>query len=707
MDRHWEEETGSKWAAGTWGHQPPSALFHQLPSNATLRFRGDKALAWGAVLGEWAPQGIPQAWGSEGSKEEVAADMETIALQQLPLCMAEKRRHRLQAQKQAGQHTRWQQWQAGQQRLRRKVGSILLHTQLWRSSLTCIEGHFGTGIEAYFNFLRFLVLLNLVGALLIGGFVVAPSITFEALRLNQTERANLTANSPCMGYDPNPRGLVSYFTYVMDLLSGTGFMELTYLFYGYYQNSVVDVVGFSYNISLAYLLAVLCYFLLCLAWIVHRSVHLLKRGLVSEDGALSTYSIKVFAGWDFGLTQPPAAIWKHNSIRYELKLDLEEEASRRAMAQRSPAQRAWLYTLRSLINLLVVALLGVAFYCIYLATEYSQSTLSQQSVAQSKSKAFWELLVSYLPSIVITGANLVVPMAFGVLVRLEQYPFSQEIKLTLVRSVFLRLASLVVLLVSLWMQITCHGQTEAFDCRTCGYNHRHFPCWETRVGQEMYKLLVFDLLTMLLVTLLVEFPRKILVSHGPALLARLWGQQEFLVPANVLDLVYGQTVCWVGASFCPLLPLLNTLKYILLFYLKKLTLFSNCRPGDRTFRASSSNFFFLLVLLLGLAISWVPALYSIFALPPSQACGPFRAEPSMWNAALLAIDGLPELARGFFYFVGSLGFIVPLLLLLCIFLFYLMALADSYSRLVKELKMQLQLEGRDKVFLVNQITELS
>lgn len=36
----------------------------------------------------------------------------------------------------------------------------------------------------------------------------------------------------------------------------------------------------------------------------------------------------------------------------------------------------------------------------------------------------------------------------------------------------------------------------------------------------------------------------------------------------------------------------------------------------------------------------------------------------MWNAALLAIDGLPELARGFFYFVGSLGFIVPLFLLL-------------------------------------------
>lgn len=33
-------------------------------------------------------------------------------------------------------------------------------------------------------------------------------------------------------------------------------------------------------------------------------------------------------------------------------------------------------------------------------------------------------------------------------------------------------------------------------------------CWETRLGQEMYKLVLFDLLMGLLVTLLVQFPRK-------------------------------------------------------------------------------------------------------------------------------------------------------------------------------------------------------
>ncbi len=33
-------------------------------------------------------------------------------------------------------------------------------------------------------------------------------------------------------------------------------------------------------------------------------------------------------------------------------------------------------------------------------------------------------------------------------------------------------------------------------------------CWETRVGQEMYKLTMFDLLVNIAMLVLVEFPRR-------------------------------------------------------------------------------------------------------------------------------------------------------------------------------------------------------
>ncbi|XP_060112340.1 transmembrane channel-like protein 4 isoform X2 [Heteronotia binoei] len=578
---------------------------------------------------------------------------------------------------------------------------------MWKSTLRHIEGHFGTGIQSYFSFLRFLILMNFVASFLVVGFVVAPNVAFEALHLNWTSHtSNTSVNASCLHYNPAVYGLVSFFSYIMDLLSGQGFMELTYLFYGKYQNSAVDFVNFSYNVPLAYLLTAFFYLLFCLIWIVRRSVYSLKHSLVSEDASLGSYSNKIFAGWDFGLMQPSAVQLRHKSIRYELRMDLEEEMLRRRLAEQTTKQRVTLYILRGLLNILVLGLLAGGFFCIYLATEYSQQLVGSVN-SPVKGQIILELLAAYLPSAVITVANLLIPMIFGVIVQLEKYPLSFEIKITLLRTVFLRLASLVVLLISLWSQITCNGDLQHQECKDCGYSHQ-FLCWETSVGQEMFKLLIFDLLIMLLVMLLVEFPRKMLVTYLPSCpLVKLWGQQEFMVPANVLDLVYGQTLCWTGALFCPLLPVLNTLKYILIFYMKKLTLYANCRPAERTFRASSSNFFFLLVLLLGLTISCVPALYSMFVLSPSKACGPFRGEPTMWNIVSNAISQLPPTAQEFLMFVGSLAFAAPLFLLLSILMFYLVVLAGSYSSMVKGLKGQLQLEGQDKLFLVKQISELS
>lgn len=52
-------------------------------------------------------------------------------------------------------------------------------------------------------------------------------------------------------------------------------------------------------------------------------------------------------------------------------------------------------------------------------------------------------------------------------------------------------------------------------------------------------------------------------------LARLSGKQLFLVPFNVLDLVYGQTVSWMGVYYCPLLPLIGTATLTATFYIKK------------------------------------------------------------------------------------------------------------------------------------------
>lgn len=55
---------------------------------------------------------------------------------------------------------------------------------------------------------------------------------------------------------------------------------------------------------------------------------------------------------------------------------------------------------------------------------------------------------------------------------------------------------------------------------------------------------------------------------------RFWAwleREEFLVPKNVLDIVAGQTVTWMGLFYCPLLPLLNSVFLFLSFYIKKVS----------------------------------------------------------------------------------------------------------------------------------------
>ena len=69
---------------------------------------------------------------------------------------------------------------------------------------------------------------------------------------------------------------------------------------------------------------------------------------------------------------------------------------------------------------------------------------------------------------------------------------------------------------------------------------------------------------------LCQLSDRLLQEKYPlSLLARLSGKQHFLIPFNVLDLVYSQTVSWVGVYYCPLLPLIGTVTLMATFYIKK------------------------------------------------------------------------------------------------------------------------------------------
>ncbi|KAM9857714.1 transmembrane channel-like protein 7 [Aulostomus maculatus] len=685
------------------GRLTSNPLLDQLPSYQSLLYRrkssakrrsSSRARLSSSGSGKWAVNTVSR------HEEKQKNQTEQRAIRELAKPMAEKRRDKTQRLREDGELSSWRQWTHSThrylRRLRDDAQEWLNSMQLWRGDIHLIEGMFGTGILSYFSFLRFLVMLNLIIFVLMFSFVLLPIIVAPHASGNITYNQN--DGSECSVYPSSARrGLVIFHEHITDLLSGGGFLEQTYLFYGYYRVDKIHFRRITYNLPLAYLLVTIAYLFLSLIWIVKRSATGFKRNLVQDEDRFQSFCNKIFAGWDFCITNENAVRLKRSSLLYELKTDLEEERIKQKIADRTRKERCRIYLIRSILNLFVIGVLAGCFYSIYLATIFSQ----EAQMNNIKENFIVDLIYEYLPSIVITMANFITPLLFSVIINFEDYSPAFEIRFTLMRCVFMRLTSIGVLLFSLWSQITkCKEEPCA-----CGYNHVLYSCWETRVGQEMYKLTIFDFIIIVAVTIFVEFPRKLIVKFCDCGLAKWWGQQEFAIPQNVLEIVYGQTICWIGTFYSPMLPAICTIKYFFIFYIKKVSLMNNCRPATRPFRASSSNFFFLGVLLIGLCLASVPVIVSVAQINCSQACGPFVNYSTSWEVLPAAVSQLPSEVQTLLHALSSEAFAVTFFVVTCLAMFYVIALAGAHKKVINQLREQLAMEGRDKHFLIQKLCQ--
>ncbi|ELW67696.1 Transmembrane channel-like protein 7 [Tupaia chinensis] len=698
----------------------------------------------------------------------ISENLSSQSIRKYALNISEKRRLRDIQETQMKYLSEWDQWKRysskSWKRFLEKAREMTTHLELWREDIRSIEGKFGTGIQSYFSFLRFLVLLNLVIFLIIFMLVLLPILLTKYKITNSTFVLIPLKDMDiqCTVYPISSSGLIYFYSYIIDLLSGTGFLEETSLFYGHYTIDGVKFQNFTYDLPLAYLLSTIAYLALSLLWIVKRSVEGFKVNLIRSEEHFQSYCNKIFAGWDFCITNRSMADLKHSSLRYELRADLEEERIRQKIAERTSEEKLRIYSLRLFLNCIVLAVLAACFYAIYIATIFSQEHMKKeidkmvfgenllilylpsivitlanfitplvfakiihyedyspgfeirltilswaplsQSPAEIDKMVFGEnLLILYLPSIVITLANFITPLVFAKIIHYEDYSPGFEIRLTILRCVFMKLATICVLVFTLGSKITSCGND---TCELCGYNQRLYPCWETQVGQEMYKLMIFDFIIILAVTLFVDFPRKLLVTYCSSWkLIQCWGQQEFAIPDNVLGIVYGQTICWIGAFFSPLLPAIATLKFIIIFYVKELSLLYTCRPSPRQFRASNSNFFFLLVLLIGLCLAIIPLTISMSRIPSSKACGPFTNFNTTWDVIPKTVSTFPSSLQSLVHGITSEAFAVPFFMIICLVMFYFIALAGAHKRVVDQLREQLSLESRDKRYLIQKLTE--
>ncbi|GFS19480.1 transmembrane channel-like protein [Elysia marginata] len=568
----------------------------------------------------------------------------------------------------------------------------------WGKSIRDIEGHHGAGVASYFLFLRWLFGFNIILFLLMVSFIVIPMSLIGDSPLTASTNSIVNTSYYCsLNYTVLEQKGISY---LLEFIQGTGWMEKTLAFHGHY---VPNLSG-SYNLPLAYVLTVLACMIISLGMMARYTSKSFEAALLNSIDTNFEYSNKVFGAWDYGLTDAEAARLKQKGIHYDLQSEMMEQSFMRTRMERMENKCAMfkLYFVRTLINLLIIFMLGAAAYAIVKVTSWSTSYASSHTDASGMDE--WVLLlVQYLPSITITACNALLPLLFELVVEFEDYSQAFIIKITLIRTVFLRLASIIVLLITLFTEITC-GPTN--ECRTtvepgCS----DIRCWESYVGQQMYKLVILDFVVAVVKVFAVEIPRKFLAEKCQCGLIQKIGPPEFNITSNVLDLIYAQCLIWLGFLFCPLLPGMMIAKSFILFFVKKLSAMVACPPSEKPYRASRINTFFMIILLLTYFLCAVPVLYGIYGIHPSRGCGPFRLLDYMNEAIENAVEQWPLFLSNSYDLFTSAAFSGTIIILLCMIIYYLNTMSKAHNHRANLLKEQLIMEGRDKQFLLTKLQE--
>ncbi|XP_074555046.1 transmembrane channel-like protein 6b [Halichoeres trimaculatus] len=563
--------------------------------------------------------------------------------------------------------------------------SFLHSLQLWQVALKQVGGRFGSGVLSYFLFLRTLLFFNLFLFLVTGAFLVLPQAV----------------------HPPTPLGGCSFSG--LELLTGGGYFSDSVMYYGYYCNYTLNKncsegvdsrsscvsKQHSYNMPLAYFFTIgVAFFVTCIILVYSMSKSFGQSFRI--DSSHSMLAMKVFCSWDFKVIKKPSVKLMSENICTELKELLAEVNHKKV--KNTVCQKLWRLAVQGLAWAICIAGTTACVLGIYFFSDHMHQNLRHTSRSPPKNPLLSEARLLALP-VVVSLMNQLLPGLFNLAAWMEDYESpSVRTYVAIGRNLMLKVSVLGVLCYHWLGRVAAEPQSIGLTC------------WESFVGQELYRFLLLDFIFTLLDTLFGEFLWRL---FSETVLKRK-RKPVFDIARNVLDLIYGQTLAWVGVLFCPLLPIVQILKLLLLFYIKKSSVMNNCQAPRRPYRVSQMHTVFITLLcfpsFLGASVC---VTYTMWSIPPSSSCGPFRGLQTMFQAGKHWMEELEKdnpnlsvLARAhsyllehpFFLFVGAGIFLIVI--------YFHSQVVDGQRKIINLLQEQIENEGEDKKFLITRLQSI-
>ncbi|GAB1862504.1 Transmembrane channel-like protein 5 [Camponotus japonicus] len=525
------------------------------------------------------------------------------------------------------------------------IQNTLLTMELWHQMIKTIESHNGSGVATYFKFLRWLLLLNIISCILSMFFIVLPQ------SLNQTHIPNNIK--------------------VLDFLTGSGFFSHTIMYYGFYSNGTVDTpFGTKYSIPFAYFLTLLFCYTVTFIILSVKVISSYRKSYVETLGKVhDLYSNKIFCGWDFSISLPKTAALQSASIYKELEELLAET--------RQQAHLHWLDKFLLIIMQLSVTTIIIFMIC-------GASTFVWLLLRHYEIGASGIISVMIVPTI-ITIIIHIFPTIISYLASLEHYNNKRtELYVTVVRNHTVAATVIGTLFVFWIINSTSH-------------------CWQTKLGEEIYRLIVLDFIASIF-GMCFQFIRSMLYKK----LSTKIGKPEFNIARNTLNLIYNQTLFWMGFYFSPLISLIIVIKLIFTFYIKRYELKKCYRQSSQPWRAAQTQTLFLALAFIGMIIMLLIIGYIITNVK-SDDCGPFRNYSHTWD---FIINGILSLKRDskFWSIISELARPVTgaaILVGMCIAVYCLRAKTEASKEMLQILSNMLLLQSQDKQFLMKSFAKFA
>jgi len=582
----------------------------------------------------------------------------------------------------------------GWSRFRVGIKEWLYSLELWRGHLKDIEGQFGSGVVSYFVFLRWLMFLNLFVFLMEFGFVSLPTLVICAGSRESNTNSNVTSCKYEFVYSTANETDNSFPTMVLDFITGQGWISNTIMFYSSYpSDAIISQEGVRYLLPLAYLLTGGAYFLFCLVVMIQNASSGLREGYIESEGVFNSFCNRLFSAWDYCICEKGAAAHKKAIIVQDICFELEEEERLRRVQNRTKKQKTLLYGTRILINLFIVPALW------YISFVVVVSVIINKKVTEQGRNKFEQMLIRSSLSLAITIPNLILPPLFEFLSMFEDWSPKFELGLNLLRSIFIKLPSIAVLMILLYKDLNDRIEDSESLSPHCE------QCWENEIAAQMYMLVWVDFFVVLLITLGLETIRKLLYKRFNCF--KRFGMAQFDISRNVIDLAYGQCLILIGTFFSPILPVIGVLKMIVFFYVKKVSLFYNNSLPDKPFQGAKLSSIFTLLLLLTFFMCIGLVGWGVTRVPTSY-CGPFKNTDCSDSKFIIdelsfVVSNWPEWINKTLRFLRTAAFLLPVLILVFSFVFYYRSMAYEHRRVINKLKDHLVLEGKHKNLLISQL----